>query len=345
LDDPEKIKSITGITRVWIEEASEFTESDINQLNLRLRGAEDQQITLTFNPIDEQHFLKKRFFDFEDEDVTVFHSTYIENKFLPNAYVKELLKYKRLDYNYYRVYALGEWGKLDSGAECYRAFDVESNTIKKAYDPSLPLHLSFDENVRPYLTVTVWQGEGASVWQIDEVCLVPPKNTLLRTCEEIKNRYANHEAGVFIYGDATSQKDDTKIEKGYNFFKLARKYLKQFNPRLKVSKSNPPVMPRITFLNQIFAGMIEGVEVKIGRDCENTVTDFKYVKEASDGTKLKEKKKDEKTGVPYEPYGHCTDTTEYFICEYFAKDFAKFRRGERSKPNYLAQKRKLRTQF
>jgi len=38
LDDPEKIKSISGITRVWIEEANELSLPEFNQLNLRLRG-------------------------------------------------------------------------------------------------------------------------------------------------------------------------------------------------------------------------------------------------------------------------------------------------------------------
>ena len=41
MDDIEKIKSITGITDIWVEEATEFTEEDIEQLNLRLRAQKD----------------------------------------------------------------------------------------------------------------------------------------------------------------------------------------------------------------------------------------------------------------------------------------------------------------
>ena len=64
LDDPEKVKSVHGIDKVWIEETSEFFESDFNQLNLRLRGgAEKKQYYMSFNPIDEEHWIKKRFFD------------------------------------------------------------------------------------------------------------------------------------------------------------------------------------------------------------------------------------------------------------------------------------------
>ena len=70
LDDTEKIKSIAGITRIWMEEANEFAQDDFNQLNLRLRGRENLQLTMTFNPIDENHWIKKLFFDahqYEDQ--------------------------------------------------------------------------------------------------------------------------------------------------------------------------------------------------------------------------------------------------------------------------------------
>ena len=65
LDDPEKLKSIHGITSVWIEEATELTEDDFDQIDLRLRGKTDsyKQIILSFNPIHENHWLKKRFVD------------------------------------------------------------------------------------------------------------------------------------------------------------------------------------------------------------------------------------------------------------------------------------------
>lgn len=61
LDDVEKIKSITGITSQWIEEATELEEDDLRQLNLRMRGESEgyKQIILTYNPIDDEHFLAK----------------------------------------------------------------------------------------------------------------------------------------------------------------------------------------------------------------------------------------------------------------------------------------------
>ena len=84
LDDTEKIKSIAGITRIWMEEMNEFTQDDFNQLNLRLRGRENLQITGTFNPIDENHWIKKVFFDSHqyDDQTTIIKTTYKDNRFI-----------------------------------------------------------------------------------------------------------------------------------------------------------------------------------------------------------------------------------------------------------------------
>lgn len=113
LDDVEKLKSIQGVTDIWIEEASEITESDFNQLDIRLRGGDIyKQIVLTFNPIDVNHWLKKRFVDTKSDDVVVDHSTYKDNEHLDEDYVKLLESYKDSDPYYYNVYCLGQWGVL-----------------------------------------------------------------------------------------------------------------------------------------------------------------------------------------------------------------------------------------
>jgi phage terminase large subunit len=114
LDDVEKLKSITGINRIWIEEASEITEKDFNQLDLRLRGVSsvNYQMTLTFNPISELHWLKKTFFDVGKPNSFVLKTTYLDNKFLDKEYRRVLNHLQEEDYQYYRIYALGEWGTL-----------------------------------------------------------------------------------------------------------------------------------------------------------------------------------------------------------------------------------------
>ena len=89
LDDPEKIKSLTfkngPLTDEWLEEATENTEKDYDQMQLRKRGIAPvrKQTILSFNPITELHWLKKRFFDVPDSDyVSILKTTYRDNKFL-----------------------------------------------------------------------------------------------------------------------------------------------------------------------------------------------------------------------------------------------------------------------
>lgn len=117
LDDVEKLKSITfsrgELTDIWIEEASEILESDFNQLDVRLRGKGTQkQIVISFNPIDINHWLKKRFFDVKKDNVEIMHSTYLNNDFLDEEYKHLLESYKDTDPYYYDVYCLGNWGVL-----------------------------------------------------------------------------------------------------------------------------------------------------------------------------------------------------------------------------------------
>lgn len=112
LDDVEKLKSIVDVTGIWIEEASEVEEADLLQLTIRLRGEtrEYKQIILTFNPISVTHWLKRRFFDTEDQEARTHESTYKDNRFLPEEDRKVLEDLKKTDRYHYEVYCLGMWG-------------------------------------------------------------------------------------------------------------------------------------------------------------------------------------------------------------------------------------------
>lgn len=117
LDDPEKIKSVTfakgELTDIWIEEASEITEEDFNQLDIRLRGkGVHGQITLSFNPVNILHWLKKRFFDRKEPRAVTLKTTYKDNMHLDEGYKRTLEGYKTTDPYYYQVYCLGQWGVI-----------------------------------------------------------------------------------------------------------------------------------------------------------------------------------------------------------------------------------------
>lgn len=136
LDDVEKLKSISGITSVWMEEASECSPEDFRQLDIRLRGKtmNYKQMMITFNPIDINHWLKKEFFDNPKPNATTVHSTYKNNKFLDKEAIAVLEAFKETDPYFYQVYALGEWGVL--GKTIFNAQKVnERISYLRIHDP------------------------------------------------------------------------------------------------------------------------------------------------------------------------------------------------------------------
>ena len=134
LDDVEKIKSITftngELTDIWVEEATECQEADINQLKVRLRGGKSKkQMVLSFNPINIQHWIKRHFID--SGLATVCFSTYKDNKFLTDDDRKALEDLKYTDEYTYNVYCLGQWGIIGKTVFDARAIQKRLENIKK----------------------------------------------------------------------------------------------------------------------------------------------------------------------------------------------------------------------
>lgn len=134
LDDVEKIKSITfangELTTIWVEEATECQEADINQLKVRLRGGKSKkQMVLTFNPINIQHWIKKHFID--SGLATVCFSTYKDNKFLTDDDRKALEDLRLTDEYTYEVYCLGHWGIVGKTVFDARAITKRLDEIPK----------------------------------------------------------------------------------------------------------------------------------------------------------------------------------------------------------------------
>lgn len=125
LDNPEKIKSIQGLTGLWLEEATEFSEQDFTQLDLRLRGDTPnyKQIIATFNPVEsEAPWLKKKFFDRIHPDSHVHRSTVRDNPFIDREYLRILDAID--DPTYRKIYRFGQWA-VAKGL-IYERWDVAS---------------------------------------------------------------------------------------------------------------------------------------------------------------------------------------------------------------------------
>ena len=120
LDEPMKLTSITvevgSLCWCWIEESYEVTkESDFNMLDESIRGQVKgdlfKQVTLTLNPWNEGHWIKKRFFDAEPcEDILAKTTNYLCNEFLDESDLRLFERMKVENPRRYRVAGLGEWG-------------------------------------------------------------------------------------------------------------------------------------------------------------------------------------------------------------------------------------------
>lgn len=124
LDDPLKVTSITveqgALCWMWIEEAYEISsEDDFNMLDESIRGAVPEgsglfkQITMTLNPWNEHHWIKKRFFDNPDDETLAMTTNYLCNEWLDDADRKVFETMKKQNPRRYKVAGLGEWGIVD----------------------------------------------------------------------------------------------------------------------------------------------------------------------------------------------------------------------------------------
>lgn len=122
LDDPLKVTSITvdvgSLCWLWIEEAYEInSEADFDMLNESIRGEVQgdlfKQVTLTFNPWNDRHWLKKRFFDKSDDDTLAITTNYTCNEWLDKADLQVFEDMKVKNPRRYQVAGLGNWGIVE----------------------------------------------------------------------------------------------------------------------------------------------------------------------------------------------------------------------------------------
>lgn len=122
LDDPLKVTSVAvdkgSLCFLWIEEAYEImNEDDFNMLDESIRGQVPdglfKQITLTLNPWNDRHWIKRRFFDTEDKDILAITTNYKCNEWLDESDLKVFETMKTHNPKRYRVAGLGEWGVVD----------------------------------------------------------------------------------------------------------------------------------------------------------------------------------------------------------------------------------------
>lgn len=322
-DRPEKFHGASS-DYFWINESLDVSQQIFDQLEQRCR----KFWWMDYNPKYHEHWVYDRVC--KRPDVSLFHSTFLDN---PNISPKE--KNKILSYDptneanvrsgtaddyMWRVYGLGLRGSNKTGNEFYYNFRYTRHVKEQAIRKGLPLHISFDQNVVPYMTMTIfqiWQEDNIyQVQAIDEMCLPNPKNNTEALCREFERKYEPYlNAGLFYYGDATGRHRDTRgKDNDYDIVRrVLRKYLNNKSDRVMVT--NPMHVRKREFINKIFANQYP-VRIFVSPKCKNLIIDMERLQEDADGKKFKPKKKDD-GGVMYEELGHTSDTFDYFIMAAF----------------------------
>lgn len=346
-DDEESIgKGWDDATHVFVDELNQISFKQFGMLQSRTRKqGVKKAFTGCFNNCDvfDGHWIKTNLLNKEtdltddkgvriERNIIENFSLYTDNYFIDHEdYKQQLIEQAGGDLERQNAYLTGAWGVKTNGQPFYKNFNQKLHTKFTEYNPRLALHGSFDENVNPYLPFSLWQFDSNNAYCIDEIAAENPYNTLRWVCNEVVKKYGrnglDHQGAFYIYGDATSRKDDTKIEKGKDFFVLAKEYLEPFKPKLRVSKSNPNVAMRGNFINSILGENKFGLFITISTVCKHVIADFTHTTEAPDGSG-KDKSKETVDGVRgVQRWGHFSDGSDYVLCEVWMSQYNKFRNG------------------
>lgn len=300
MDDPEKIKSIKGLSDVVMEEATEFNREDYTQLTLRLREPKHKhrQIFLMFNPVSKLNWVYKQFFDgvtLDPTRVAIFHSTYRNNRFLDEDNAKTIKELEQTNPAYYKIYALGDFATLDKlvfpkyEVKRLNQFDEHLKSIQSLFgldfgyvnDPSAFIHVKVDLEHKVIYAIEEYTRKGMLNNQIADI---------------IKDMGYQKEV---ITGDAAEKK---------SLDELKRDGIERIRPAVKGPDS---VIQGVSFLQQ-FKWIVDDRCVKLLEELDNY-------------TYQKDKKTGEYLNKPVDSYNHVIDAIRYAVEEINGQAAPKFK--------------------
>lgn len=285
LDNPEKIKSIKGISDIVMEEASEFTLNDYTQLTLRLRERKhmNKQIFLMFNPVSKLNWVYKYFFEHGEpmENVMIRQSSYRDNKFLDEMTRQNLELLANRNPAYYKIYALGEFATLDKLVfpkyEKRIISDKEVGHLPSYFgldfgyvnDPSAFIHVKIDNDNKKLYVISEYVKKGML------------NNEIAQVISDLG--YSKEK----ITADSAEQKSIMEIKTNG---------IDRIVPAMKGKDS---VMAGIQFVSQF--------DIVIDERCYKTIEEF------DNYTWKKDKNTGEYYNEPVDTYNHCIDALRYAV--------------------------------
>lgn len=329
------------ITDAFVDEVTEVTEKAIQILSSRIRyklellPIREAKMLLAGNPA--HNWVKFRFIRDEEGRAVQLppHRAYVAALLSDNPdpefrriYGKQLANLSHYDR---RRLLEGDWDAIArEGGEAFYSFNPEWHIDDVRFLPDIPVaHLTFDQNVVPYITMLAAQCQylengNLQIRIFKEYCLKHPRNKTRDVCEAFLMDFSDRINEVFIYGDASGNKRDTRASQSDYEIALQALKSKASSRSYRVQRSNPEIRRRVLFLCSIFENRIPGIEVVIDRNCYNLINDLLYIKQDANGGKVKQTATE--NGVRYEQYGHTSDALEYLITTVAASQFRDFER-------------------
>lgn len=146
--------------------------------------------------------------------------------------------------------------------------------------------------------------------------------------QEFKRRYSHHYSGIYVTGDASGKANSTRTQDSVNDYTVIFEELKTYvGVKDYVPSKNANVFQRGEFINALFAGDVEGVQIYIDPRCTKLIEDLSNIKRSEDGSKWKRRVKSKTTGQTFEEYGHMSDGLDIMVTQFMKEDFKKYLRG------------------
>ncbi len=277
-DRPDKIRNET-FCGAWVDEARECPDFALlwDILLGRVLSTKGKIfITTSPNSYDDIHEI---FIERGEKDYGVIQFPTYANTYLDSADIDSLAD--KYDERFAAQELKGEF-VIFQGA-VYYTFNRKKNAGDVAfkvaqYNPDLPLDLCCDFNVDPMAWVVTQKGihgeSGLAEIRVIDEFFVKNTNTM-DVCEMFKDRYPNHDAGLYLYGDATGKARHSSSNK--TNWKIIQNELAAYAPIMRVPTRNPAERDRINAVNGVTCNSRGVRRLQVNPKCKKTIRDLEQV--------------------------------------------------------------------
>lgn len=339
-------------TIAFIDEVSEISERAVEVLFSRLRWRIDEtfkisRMMMSTNPCIT--WVRSRFVQDDDGNPVKCNEgeAYVPFSVFDNPNISFVQTYvaalnKITDRATRERLLYGNWDFVDSNAmAAYWNFDGEKHLInglrEKVYNPMNPVISGWDFNVAPFMSEMEFQFdfENKKIYILEETLGKPEnkENNTPKLANKIREKLIarQHLGGVVITGDPAGIARSTQTEEGVNNYIKDNLKNSVLRPQIKLLSKQPPQAVRLEFINALFNGY-GGWSIQIDMRCRKFTEDLVYQQKNSDGTKVKKKVTNPKTGGKEEKYGHLSDILDYVCVLFLSQEWKRFQNADVNTP-------------